>query len=118
MLLKPVPAFIAAWVLAGLGAVLGSIVGNAAGNAGLFAGAVIGGLLGVVTAVAALTRLRWLASEDRAGGLVGGMIGFGVAAPVAVTHLHTPITPVLACALAGVGLLLGVGVARGWRRAS
>jgi hypothetical protein len=35
-----------------------------------------------------------------------------------VTNLHTPVTPVLICGLAGVGLLLGVGVARGWRRSS
>jgi hypothetical protein len=116
--LKPIPVFIGVWALAGLGAVLGSIVGYATGKSGLFAGAVIGGLLGVVAAVVALTKVRWLSPEDRAGGLVGGMIGFAVAAPIAATNLHTPVTPVLICGLAGVGLLLGVGVARGWRGAS
>jgi hypothetical protein len=35
-----------------------------------------------------------------------------------VTNLHTPVTPVLICALTGVGLLLGVRVARGRRRSS
>ena len=114
--MKPLPAFIAAWVLAGLGAVLGSIVGNAAGKAGLFAGAVVGGLLGVGLAVFALTKLRWLPLEDRTGAFVGGLIGFAVAAPIAATNLHTPVTPVLICGLAGVGVLLGAGVARGWRR--
>jgi hypothetical protein len=115
---KPIPVFVTTWGLAGIGAVLGSVVGNAAGKPGLFAGAVLGGLLGVVAAVVALTKVRWLPPEDRAGALVGGMIGFAVAAPIAATNLHTPVTPVLICALSGVGLLLGVGVVRGWRRGS
>jgi hypothetical protein len=104
--------------LAGLGAVIGSILGNAAGKPGLFAGAVVGGLLGVMAAVAALAKLQWLSGEDRRGAFVGGIVGFAVAAPVAVTNLRTPVIPVLICGLAGVGLLLGVGVARGWRRRS
>ena len=116
--MKPIPVFLAAWALAGLGAVIGSILGNAAGKPGLLAGAVVGGVLGIWAAVAALTRLQWLSPEDRRGALVGGIVGFAVAAPIAVTHLHTPVTPVLICGLAGVGLLLGVGVARGWRRSS
>jgi hypothetical protein len=47
--------------------------------------------------------------------VLGGVVGFAVAAPIAVTNLHTPVTPVVICALAGVGLLLGIGIARGWR---
>lgn len=116
--MKPIPVFVTTWGLAGIGAVIGSIVGNAAGKPGLFAGAVIGGLLGVVSAVVGLTKVRWLPPEDRAGAFVGGMIGFAVAAPIAAMNLHTPVTPVLICALAGVGVLLGVGVARGWRQGS
>jgi hypothetical protein len=116
--LKPIPAFLTAWGLAGLGAVLGSILGNAAGKPGLFAGAVVGGVVGVGAAVAALTKLQWLSPEDRRGAFVGGIVGFAVAAPIAVTNLHTPLIPVLICGLTGAGLLLGVGVARGWRRSS
>ena len=116
--MKPIPVFVTSWGLAGIGAVLGSIVGNAAGKPGLFAGAVIGGVVGVVAAVVGLTKVRWLPSEDRAGALVGGLIGFAVAAPIAATNLHTPVTPILICALVGVGVLLGVGIARGWRQGS
>jgi len=116
--LKPIPAFLTAWALAGLGAISGSILGNAAGKPGLFAGAVVGGVIGVVAAVAALTKLQWLSREDRRGAFVGGTVGFAVAAPIAVTNLHAPVTPILSCALAGAGLILGVGVARGWRRSS
>ncbi len=116
--MKPFRAFLAAWAFAGVGAIIGSILGNAAGKRGLFAGAVIGGLLGVAAAVAGLAKQQWLLPEDRRGAFIGGAVGFAVAAPIAVTNLHTPITPVLICGLAGVGLLLGVGVARGWRRSS
>jgi hypothetical protein len=116
--MKPIPAFLTTWALAGLGAIIGSILGNAAGKPGLFAGAVVGGALGVGAAVVALAKIGWLSPEDRRGAFVGGIVGFAVAAPVAVTNLHTPLIPVLICGLAGVGLLLGVGVARGWRRGS
>lgn len=116
MSLRPLPSFITAWGLTGLGAVVGSILGNAAGKPWLFAGAVVGGIAGVGAAVTALTRLRWLPAEDRHGAFAGGVVGFAVAAPIAATNLHTPVIPVLICGLAGACLLLGVGVARGWRR--
>jgi hypothetical protein len=114
--MKPIPSFFAAWALAGLGAVIGSILGNAAGKPGLFIGAVAGGLAGVGAAVAGLIALHWLSHEDWRGALAGGILGFAVAAPIAATNLRTPVIPVLICGLTGAGVLLGVGVARGWRR--
>ena len=114
--MKPIPVLLVAWVLAGVGAVGGSILGSAAGKPGLFAGALLGGVLGVAAAVVVVTRLHWLLSTDRRGAFVGGIVGFGIAAPIAVANLHTPFTPVLSCGLAGVGLLLGAGIVRGWRR--
>lgn len=113
--MKPLSLFVAAWGLAGLGAVIGSILGNSLGKTGLFLGAVSGGLVGIGSAVALASTLRWLPREDRRGALLGGIIGFAIAAPIAVANLHTPVTPILICGLAGVGLLMGIGVARGWR---
>jgi hypothetical protein len=40
------------------------------------------------------------------------------AAPTAATHLHTPVVPVLSCGLVGVGLIVGVWVARSAARES
>ena len=113
--MKPIPVFVASWALAGVGAVIGSVLGSAAGKPGLFTGAVVGGVLGVVVAVGAVSKLHWLSPEDRSSALAGGILGFGVAAPIAVTNLHTPVVPLLICGLAGVGLLLGVRIARSWR---
>jgi len=110
--------FLATWAFAGVGAVIGSILGHTAGKPGLFAGAIVGGVLGVAVAVGAVAKLHWLSPEDRRGALAGGIVGFGVAAPIAVTNLHTPVTPLLICGLAGVGLLLGVRVVRSWRPTS
>lgn len=110
--MKPIPVFLATWGLAGLGAVAGSILGNAVGTTGLFAGAIVGGVLFVGLAAVVLARLRWLPAEDRRAAFLGGAAGFAVAAPIAVMNLHTPVTPVLVCSLAGFGLLLGATVAR------
>ena len=81
----------------------------------MFTGAIIGGILGIGVAVFIGAKLGWLGLSDRAGAFLGGAVGFAVAAPIAVSNLHTPSTPILVCGLAGVGLLLGVGVRRGWR---
>ena len=101
-----------AWGAAGLGAVAGSILGNAAGKYGLFAGAIVGGILGLVAAAALAAKLRWSASEDRRAALTGGIIGFAVATPIAATNVHTPVIPVLACGLTGIGAVLGVRLSR------
>ena len=116
--MRPIPVFLATWAFAGLGAVIGSVVGSAAGKPGLFAGAGLGGVIAVGLAVVVVIKLRWLAAEDRRGAFGGGILGFAIAAPIAVSNLHTPVLPILVCGLTGAGLLLGVGVARGWRRDS
>lgn len=113
--MKPLLVLLAGWGLAGLGAVIGSMLGNEAGRTALMGGAVVGGVVGVGVAVLMVSRFRWLPTEDRWGALIGGLAGFGIAAPIAVLNLHTPVTPVLVCGLAGVGMLLGIGVGRGLR---
>ena len=116
--MRPIPVFLAAWALAGLGAMIGSVLGSAAGKPGLFVGAALGGIIAVGLAVVVVVKLRWLAAEDRRGALGGGILGFAIAAPNAVSNLHTPVLPILVCGLTGAGVLLGVGLARGWRRGS
>ena len=101
-----------AWIVTGLAAVGGSIIGSVFGQRALVAGAIVGGALGVVVAVLSATRLGWIAPSERVGAVFGGWVGFAVAVPIAAFNLHTPIAPVASCALVGVGVLFGAGVAR------
>ncbi|HEU0298830.1 MAG TPA: hypothetical protein VFR37_05230, partial [Longimicrobium sp.] len=96
-----------AWGCAGAGAVVGSIPGNAFGERGLFAGAVAGGVVGTVGAVRLGARLRLLPRDLARGAAIGGLIGFAAAAYLAVQNLHTPVIPILASSLPGLGALLG-----------
>jgi hypothetical protein len=105
---RPVLIVLATRLFAGVGAVAGSILGNAAGRAGLFVGAVVGGILMTTGAVLLAGQRGWLPAPSRLGALVGGLLGFVIAAPIAVANLHTPVTPVLVTSLAGIGALLGV----------
>jgi hypothetical protein len=91
------------------------MLGNEVGPAGLKVGAVVGGIVAIGGTVLLLVRRQWLPAADRRGALIGGIVGFGLAAPIAVANLHTPVTPVLVTSLAGVGMLLGIGVGRGLR---
>ena len=111
--IKVYPTLIVTWLLAGFGAVVGSILGNAFGTAGLWAGAIGGGALTTVAAVALSVSRGWLPRPARGGALVGGLVGFAVAAPLAVANLHTPLTPIVVTSLAGIGVLLGAGVTSG-----
>jgi hypothetical protein len=114
--MRAFPTLLLSWLATGFAAALGSILGNAAGARGLQVGAVAGGVLGLLAAVVAARRLAWLPGRETRGAFVGGVIGFAMAVPITLTHMGTPVIPVLSCALAGIGTLLGAGVARGWAR--
>jgi hypothetical protein len=109
--LKPLPVLLLVWALGGLGAVAGSILGNALGSTGLYVGAMVGGACSVSLATFLATKLAWLPPAVLGAATVGGILGLCIAAPIAVSNLHTPITPVAITSLAGVGALLGAG----WR---
>jgi hypothetical protein len=109
---KAVSAILAVWLLSGAGAVGGSIVGNAAGKTGLFVCAFVGGLLAAAGAASFSARVGWIDATRRRHAMFGAMAGFALAAVIAVTNLHTPVIPVLATALAGVGAVLGGTLAR------
>ena len=109
--MKPLPVLLLVWALAGLGAVAGSILGNALGPTGLYVGAMLGGACGVSLATFLATKFAWLPRAALGPATAGGILGLCIAAPIAVSQLHTPITPVAITSLAGAGTLLGAG----WR---
>lgn len=111
--MKPIPVLLLAWLLAGVGSVAGSILGNALGATGLKVGALLGGGAAIIGAVFLACRVGWLPRSTLTLALVGGLLAYAVAAALAVTHLSTPVVPVLSAALVGVGVLLGAGIAKG-----
>jgi hypothetical protein len=102
--MRAATALIGVWLLTGAGAVGGSAVGAGFGKSALFAGALAGGALIAAASAWMAWRLRWVASRSA---VPGACLGFVVAAPIAALNLHTPVIPVLATSLAGVGALIG-----------
>jgi hypothetical protein len=105
-------AFVAIWLVTGAGAVAGSIAGAAAGKSALFAGALVGGVLAAAASTWSAVRVGWLRQSTQRNAVLGAIAGFAVAAPIAATNLHTPVIPVLATGLAGVGAVLGSAISR------
>jgi hypothetical protein len=89
-------------------AVLGSVLGASVNHTGLFVGALFGGLIGVWVAVRLSKTLRFIEANEVRAGILGGGIGFLLAAPVAAANAHTPVIPVLSAGLVGLGALVSV----------
>jgi hypothetical protein len=91
---------------------LGSFVGHSIRGIGLFNGAISGGIVGVALAVWLATRLRLLDRASYGATFLGGLIGFVVAAVIAVKNLRGPIIPMASVGLIGLGAILGKVVSR------
>jgi hypothetical protein len=90
-----------------LSILLGSFVGHSIPSVGIFAGATCGGIVGVALAVWLASRLRLLERASYGATFVGGLIGFILAAVIAVKNLHGPIIPMASVGLIGLGAILG-----------
>jgi hypothetical protein len=115
-MIRAFPTLLLCWLVTGAAAVIGSILGNAAGPQGLKIGAVAGGVAGLLAATLVARKLSWVPREETRGAFLGGLAGFAIAVPITLSNMGTPLIPVLSCGLAGVGALLGAGMARGWSR--
>jgi hypothetical protein len=107
MALKNLLLFLIVSALDAIGILLGSLMGHSFRSIGLFAGAIIGGVVGVAAAVWLAARLRLLGRASYAATFAGGLIGFVVAALIAVKNLRGPVIPMAAVGLIGLGALLG-----------
>ena len=104
--------FVAMCVLGGLGGFAGSVIGGAFGQRSLLIGGFIGGVaIAPISARVAVWR-RWIDPRQYWATATGAAFGFLAAALVAVNTLSSPIGPVLATGLIGVGALLGSRRAR------
>jgi hypothetical protein len=99
--------FITAILLGGFGGFLGSVLGSGIGKGALFAGGFIGGVaVAPLTAIVARKR-RWIDHTRFWYVAAGAALGFIAAATIAVNTLSSPVGPVLATTLIGLGALAG-----------
>ncbi len=102
--------FVTATMLGGLGGVIGSVLGSGFGQGALFTGGFIGGVL-IAPLTAWVARWRhWIDASRFWPVAAGSAIGFLAAATVAVNTLSSPVGPVLATTLIGLGALAGARI--------
>ena len=99
--------FVIATLMGGLGGFAGSVCGNAFGRQGLFVGGFVGGAL-LAPVTAAIARWRgWIEPSRYWAVTVGAALGFLAAAAIAVNTLSSPVGPVVASTLTGLGAIAG-----------
>ena len=107
MVWKLIRLFVLTCGVSGLFTVLGSLGGHAFGGTGLFVGAVLGGMIGIALAGLVARRLRLIDHRSYVPTVIGGTIGYVVAAVIAVNNLHTPVVPILSVSFVGFGAIVG-----------
>lgn len=99
--------FFTATLFGGFGGFLGSVLGGGFGQEALFAGGFVGGVaVAPLTAIVARQR-GWIDQSRFWFVTVGAALGFIAAATIAVNTLSSPVGPVLATTLIGVGAITG-----------
>lgn len=99
--------FITATLLGGFGGFLGSVLGSGISRDALFVGGIIGGVA-VAPLTAMVARKRgWIDHSRFSFVAVGAALGFAAAATIAMNTLSSPVGPVLATTLIGLGALAG-----------
>ena len=101
--------FLTMCALGGLGGFLGSAVGAAFSQRALFIGGFLGGVLIAPLAARIAVWRRWIPPARWARVTLGAALGFLAAATVAANTLSSPIGPILATSLTGIGALIARG---------
>jgi|SRR5688572_5659374 hypothetical protein len=97
--------FVTATIFGGFGGFVGSVLGNGVGA--LFAGGFVGGvLMAPLTAVVAKGR-GWIHASRFWPVTGGAALGFLAAATLAVNTLSSPVGPLVAATLTGLGAVAG-----------
>lgn len=108
--MKPIRVFILLVAIAGMIALLGSAVGGRFGRSSLFVGGFVGGIAGCCLAAWFANRMEWISKSMVRSVAVGAVLGFIVAAVIAMNFLRSPVIPLASSLLVGFGGLLGAKV--------
>ncbi len=104
--------FVTMCIAGGAGGAAGSIVGRTLGTGGVLLGGFVLGTLFIVGAGWLAERFAWVARPQRRWAVLGGVVGFVLAAIVALSTLSSPVGPLLGTLLIGCGALLGAIMGR------
>lgn len=96
-------------VLTGLGALAGSIVGQTFGRRTAMFIAMVGGTLTLLAALRFVGQRGWFDSQRLKGGSIGGLVGLGLATPLATMSDHNLVILLASSLLIGLGVLAGAG---------
>ena len=112
MLYKYLMLFLIVCIITGLATFVGSVVGHAFGQQALFAGAVIGGIAGVFISCLIAGKIKKLQPLNFKSTFIGGIIGYIIAAIIAVNSLHSALITVGSMAIAGLGAIAGYSLGK------
>ena len=105
--MKHIRIFVLLVFTVGFCATVGSAIGAAISHRGPFVGGFLGGLLGSCAAAWLAGRLRWIPTAAIKGTGLGTLLGFVLAATIAINTLRSPVGPVLSTLFIGIGGLIG-----------
>jgi hypothetical protein len=92
-------------------AMIGSVIGHFLGALrGVMLGGLLGGALGVYFSAWVAAQRAWISPVAFYRTLVGGEIGFLLAASIAMNTLSSPIGPLLSSVLIGAGAVIGASI--------
>jgi len=99
--------FLVACIVGGVGGFIGSVVGSAFGKEALFAGGFLGGVAVAPLSARIARWRRWIEPRQYWPTTAGAAVGFIVTATIAVNTLSSPVGPILAASLTGIGAIVG-----------
>jgi hypothetical protein len=93
----------------GAGAFVGMVLGRPVGARTTMLAAMVGGTLALLVTLRFAAGRGWLHPDRIKGGSIGGLVGLGLASPLAVMMVQRPVALLAAAALVGVGVVVGAG---------
>src|SRR4051812_499303 len=103
MLYRYLILFACVCIITGLTTFAGSVVGHAFGQQLLFAGAITGGIAGVFVSCFIAGKTKKLQPLNFKLTFIGSMIGYIIAAVIAVNSLHSALITVGSMSITGLG---------------
>ena len=100
------------FAICGISIFLGTIIGGYFGGGGLLLGPLIAGVLGILLTLYFGRRMEYLQKYQATTSFAGAVIGFIIAALIAIKMLTGPIIPVLGTLLICIGGIAGKLMAR------